>query len=281
MTNIGLPSNDAILVIDSDRAPSLRSHLVELWEFRELIWFLILRDIKSKYKSAPLGVFWVIFQPLVKAVTLSLCLAKTGVTLSENVPYPLFAFSGLIVWEYVSGVITSSVGGATSMTSLIRRVYFPKAVIPITITLVPLFDLLVSLSMFLLILLIAGKFSVDRLLFAIPFLFLAYLSALGLAAWFCALSLRFLDFRHLSGLITQVLMFGSPVFYSISVINPEYRALWALNPLSTAIGGFRWSLFGQVAEPQFQYISWLSASIIALTGGLLLHRLSSTIADTV
>ncbi|MBX9687354.1 MAG: ABC transporter permease [Candidatus Obscuribacterales bacterium] len=271
--------DDSILVIDARRPPPFGADILELWEYRELVWFLILRDIKSKYKSATLGIIWVIFQPLVTAATLSACLAKTGVLPSDNIPYPLLSFSGLVIWQYVANVTASAIGGAMSISYLINRVYFPKAVIPVTISIVPLLDLIVALTLFFVVLLFTGKLFPDRIFYAIPSLFLIYLSALSAGIWFCVLSLRFHDFRHLAGLVTQVWMFGSPVFYALSPMPPLQRMLIALNPLSTGITGFRWSIFSQASEPQYQYISWLAVLALLLSGSYVLHRLSTTLAD--
>ncbi len=256
--------------------------LAQLWDYRELIWLLAWRDISSRYKQTVLGIFWAILQPLGSVIVLSVVLGRMVKVPSDGIPYPLFAFSAVLCWQYVATVAGASTATISSSSQLITKVFFPRLVLPISIVIPPLVDLGVSLSLLLVSL---PFFHVSFTLGTIwlpYYIVLLIITALSVSCWFSGLAIAFHDMRHVFPLLMQLWMFSSPIFYPMSLVPQEWRLIYSLNPMSGILEGLRYCLLG-APPPVFEHVcaSTVSAVVLLITGALFFKRLSKIIADLI
>src|SRR5256714_3921696 len=217
--------------------------LRELWRFRELVYFLALRDIKVRYKQTALGVAWVLLQPLLAMGIFSIVFGQRGLA-ANGVPYPLFVVSGLVPWFYFSNATSGASGSVVGNTQLISKVYFPRLAIPLAAVLANLVDLSIGLLLEL-VLLVAFGVGFGWHLLALPVLVaLIVLTALGVSVWLSALDVQYRDVRYAVPFLVQVWLFATPVIYSTGDVPERWRPLLALNPMTGVIEAFRWSLLG-------------------------------------
>jgi len=258
--------------------PSLRE-LTECWE---LLYFLVWRDVKVRYKQTFIGVAWAILQPLMTMMIFTVIFGNFAKLPSDGLPYPIFAFTALLPWNYFSQAISRSGFSLVGDSSLIRKVYFPRLIIPLAAVAAPLVDFFVS---FLVLLIMMAWFGIAPswgLLFLPLFLLLALMTALAVGLWLSALNVRYRDVGHTIPFLLQFWMYASPVAYSISLIPEKWRLLYSLNPMAGVIEGFRWALLGK-ESPAFAVMA-LSAAIIAalLLGGIVFFkRMERTFADII
>ena len=255
--------------------------LRELWRFRELVYFLALRDVKVRYKQTALGVTWVLLQPLLAMGIFSIVFGQRGLT-TGGVPYPLFVISGLVPWFYFSNATTGASGSVVGNTQLISKVYFPRLAIPLAAVLANLVDLSIGLLLLLVMLVVFGIGFTWQLL-AIPALVvLVVLTALSVSVWLSALDVQYRDVRYAVPFFIQVWLFATPVIYSAADVPERFRALLALNPMSGVIAGFRWALLGTGEMPATALaISTLLVLGLLATGLLYFRRMERTFADVI
>lgn len=253
--------------------------LNELWEYRELIWLLSWRDITSRYRQTVLGILWAVAQPLVSVLTLTVVLNKFAKVPSDGVPYPLFSFAGWLCWQYLATVFVNSVQLSGSV-HLMTKVYFPRLVIPISILLPPLFEALISLILYLIILILWNRLPSLNILW-FPVLTLVFLAmSLAVTLWVSALVFQFRDLKHALPLCLQLWMFSSPVLYSSSAVPPEWRMVYYLNPMACIIDCSRWCFLGTPNIDSTNIATSLSVVVLALiTGVHLYNRVSRRVAD--
>src|SRR5438105_10436098 len=270
----------AVVVIEPSRgwrALDLR----ELWRFRELVYFLALRDVKVRYKQTALGVAWVLLQPLLAMGIFSIVFGQRGLT-TNGIPYPLFVVSGLVPWFYFSNATSGASGSVVGNTQLISKVYFPRLAIPLAAVLANLVDLGIGLLLELILLVVFGVgFSWN--LVAIPFLVaLTVLTALAVSVWLSALDVQYRDVRYAVPFLMQVWLFATPVIYSAQDVPDRWRPILALNPMSGVIEAFRWSLLG-TGQPPGGALSISTLIVLALlgTGLLYFRRMERTFADVI
>jgi len=257
--------------------------LHDLWEYRELIYFLAWRDLKVRYKQTFIGVAWVVLQPLLITLVFTIFFGHLGNIPSDsrNAPYIVFAFCGLLPWQLFAYALTNSSNSVVASERLITKVYFPRLVIPIAAVLSGLVDFaLVSIVL-------AGMmvyFGIaPHRLWAIPFFVVMEIAtALGVGLWLSALNVRYRDVRHTIPFLTQLWFFLSPVVYPSTFIPEEWRYFYGLNPMAGVIRGFRWALLGK--SPALG--AWIGVSIaitlVLLIGGLFyFRRMEKTFADVV
>ncbi len=253
--------------------PSLR----ELAEYWELLYFLVWRDVKVRYKQTFIGVAWAILQPVMTMMIFTVIFGNFAKLPSDGLPYPIFAFTALLPWNYFSQAISRSGLSLVGDSSLIRKVYFPRLIIPLASVAAPLVDFFVS---FLVLLIMMAWFGIAPswgLLFLPLFLLLALMTALAVGLWLSPLNVRYRDVGHTIPFLLQFWMYASPVAYSISLIPEKWRLLMA-----GVIEGFRWALLGK-ESPAFAVMA-LSAAIIAalLLGGIVFFkRTERTFADII
>jgi lipopolysaccharide transport system permease protein len=253
----------------------------ELWRYRELIYFLAWRDVKVRYKQAALGVAWALLQPVLAMAIFSI-LGSLANLASEGVPYPLFAYTGLLPWLYFANATSNASGSLVSNANLISKVYFPRLVIPLAGVLAGLVDLGVGLLL-LLVLLVPFGITPSLGLLLVPLLvLLAMLTALSVSIWLSALDVQYRDVRYAVPFLIQVWMFATPVLYSPQLIPERYRTLLGLNPMTGVVEGFRWAILGRAEGPGPLLAVSIAVTLLVLVTGLFyFYRMERSFADIV
>ena len=219
-------------------------NLGELWEFRDLIYFLAWRDILVRYKQTVIGVLWAVLRPFMTIVIFTIVFGRLAKVPSGSLPYPVLALAGLLPWQLFATGFSESSGSVVGNAQLVSKVYFPRLIMPLSSIVSALADFVVAFVM--MIALIAWyRVPVSANVFWLPlFLVLCLITALGFGIWFAALFVRYRDVRHLTPFILQMGLYISPVGFPTSIVPERWRFLYSLNPMVGVIDGFRWSLFG-------------------------------------
>ncbi len=255
--------------------------LAELWQFRELLIFLVWRDVKVRYKQTVLGAAWAILQPLLSTAIFTLVFGRLAQMPSDGAPYPLFIFTALLPWTFFANAIASSANSLVGNANLISKVYFPRLLSPISSVGVGLVDLGVAS------LVMAGLFAIYRVLptpsalFAPLFLLLIVVNAIGVGALLSALTVSYRDFRYVIPFLVQLWMYASPVVYPMSLIPEKYRLLAALNPMAGLLDGFRRSLLGQSIRWDLAAVSTTVTVAVLLAGLLYFRRVERRFVDVI
>jgi lipopolysaccharide transport system permease protein len=256
--------------------------LRSIWEYRELLYFLVWRDLKVRYKQTVIGIGWTVLQPLIAMVIFTLIFGHFAKIPSDGVPYPIFAFCGLLPWTYFATALNRCMVSVVADAQLVSKVFFPRLILPIVGTISGLIDFFISLALFLGLMVWYG-FVISWWLVILPFfLLLALLTALAVGLWVSALNVRYRDIAYVVPFLTQVWMFASPVIYPVSMIPEKYRALYSLNPMVGVIEGFRWTLLGK-ANPDFSIMAVSTIVVVSvfLAGLVFFRKMERTFADVV
>ncbi len=256
--------------------------LTSIWQYRELLYFLVWRDVIVRYKQTAIGAAWAILQPLVTMLIFTLIFGRLAKIPSDGIPYPVFAFAALLPWTYFSQALARSASSVVGSSNLVTKIYFPRLLIPISASAAPLVDLLFS---FLILFALMAWFNISPTwgLLALPlFLGLAVMTALAVGLWSSALNVRYRDVGHIIPFLSQVWMYASPVAYPISVVPQKWRLLYSLNPMAGVIEGFRWALLGK-DRPDFMAMGVSSAVVLVLLAGGIVYfkRMERTFADII
>ena len=253
----------------------------ELWRYRELFYFFTWRDIKIKYKQTTLGFLWAILQPLFMMVIFTLFFGKALNIPSQNLPYPIYVFSGLLIWNLFSTGLTNASNSMVNNASIIKKIYFPRLIIPVSSILVALFDFLMAFILFVPILLFYQQsVSLSALVLWPVALIIAIVATLGLGSWLAALNVKYRDFRYVIPFLIQVLFFLSPVIYPISLLKyPILQYILACSPMLAAVELFRYPLTGIFPDGYFLGISLLSGVVLLAIGVLYFKRTEDFFAD--
>jgi lipopolysaccharide transport system permease protein len=256
--------------------------LSELWEYRELLYFLTWRDVKVRYKQTALGASWAIIQPFFTMIVFSLFFGRLARIPSDGIPYPLFTFSALVAWTFFANGLTQSSNSLVSSSQLIRKVYFPRLTIPIATVLSGAVDFALAFIVLLGMMLYYGVVPSWRIIYLPPFLLLAVVSSLGVGLWLSALNVKFRDVRYIVPFITQIWMFMTPIAYPSSLLHQPWRTLYGLNPMAGVVEGFRWALFGTGGAPgPVAAVSAVAAVFILVAGAYYFRRVEKHFADIV
>jgi lipopolysaccharide transport system permease protein len=256
--------------------------LREIWPYRELLYFLVWRDIKVRYKQTAIGAAWAIIQPLLTMIIFTLVFGKFAKVPSNGLPYPIFSFAALLPWTYFSKALNQSILSVVSNANLITKVYFPRLLLPTAAVLSGIIDFGISFLFFLVLMIWYGIVPTSAALFLPGFILLAMLTALAVSLWLSVINVRYRDVGQAIPFVVQLWMFASPVAYPLSVVPEKWRLLYSLNPMAGVIEGFRWALTGSEMPPVTPII--LSALIVCLLlfGGILFFkRMESTFADEI
>jgi lipopolysaccharide transport system permease protein len=256
--------------------------LGSLWEYRELLYFLVWRDIKVKYKQTVLGVAWAVLQPLMATLIFSIFFGRLARIPSDGVPYPVFVYTALVPWQFFTNALTESSNSLVASQNLIKKVYFPRLVIPLGSVLAGLVDFCFAFLVLIGMLFYYGITPTASILLFPVFLLLAVCTALAGGLWLSALNVQFRDVRYIIPFLTQFWLFATPVVYPSSLVPARWRVWFGLNPMAGVVDGFRYALLGRAAKPG--PMIWVSAGAVAvlLLGGLLYFRkMESTFADVV
>lgn len=257
-----------------------------VWRYRELLYFLVWRDIKVRYKQTALGVGWVVLQPLVSMVIFSFLFGYLLEVPSGNVPYPIFVYTALLPWNYFASSLNRSSTSLINSSQLITKVYFPRLVIPFSSVLSGLVDFAIG---FIILVGLMAFFRISPtpgILLLPAFLLLAMLTALGFGLWLSALNVRFRDVNYLTPFLVQIWMYLTPVIYGSTLIPERYRFLLALNPMTGVVEGFRWALLGEyladAQPPGTIFIISIAIALVVLVSGLIFFRYTErTFADVI
>ncbi len=288
VSKLRLPA-DALSVQPAARtlriAPSkgwVAPRLGELWEYRELLYFLVWRDIKVRYKQTALGAAWAVIQPFFTMVVFSLFFGRLAKVPSDGVPYPVFSYAALVPWSFFANGLSEASNSMVASSNLIKKIYFPRLAIPIATVLAGVVDFAIAFAVLILMMLYYGIVPTSNTLWLPLFLLLAFVSALGTGLWLAALNVKFRDVRYVVPFVIQFWMFATPIAYPSSLLSKPWRTLYGLNPMVGVVEGFRWALLGSAAEPgAIIALSAVAALLILLSGIFYFRRMEKTFADVV
>lgn len=256
--------------------------LADVWEYRELLYFLVWRDIKVRYKQTALGAAWSIIQPFFTMVVFSLFFGKLAKMPSDGIPYPAFSYAALVPWTFFANALVQSSDSLVGSANLIRKVYFPRLVIPIASVLGGVVDFLLAFLMLLVLLAYYHIKPTINVVFLIPLFLLALTTALGVGLWLGSLNVKFRDVRYVVPFLSQLWLFLTPIAYPSSLLPQPWRTIYGLNPMAGVVEGFRWALLGTHTAPGAMVLVSAVAAIVILVGGMFyFRRMEKTFADTV
>ena len=252
----------------------------DLERHRELLYFLTWRDIKVRYKQTALGIAWAILQPLAVALALAVFLGRMIHLPSDNLPYPVFVYAGMVLWQLFAQGLTESSNSIVNNERLISKVYFPRLLVPLSAILASLLDFVISLIVLVLFLVYFRIAPTGAVVLFPLFVLPVILSSLGAGLWLSALSVKFRDVRYTVSFLVQFWFFATPVAYPASSVPVSWRMLYELNPMVGALEGFRWALRGEGAFPARSVIlAIITSTALLLTGVYYFRRTEDTFAD--
>lgn len=254
--------------------------LRELWRYRELLYFLIWRDIKVRYQQTVLGVAWTVIQPLAIALSLTLFLGRAVHVPPESLPYPIFAYASMLIWQLFAQALINSSNSLLDNERLITKVYFPRLLVPLSAALCTLLDFAIG-AVILIPYLIHYRIAPGASMLLLPLpVFLAVLLASGVGLWLGSLNVRYRDVRYTIAFIVQFWFLASPIAYPVTVVPEKWRVLYALNPMVGVAEGFRWTLRGSGAAPvRLIAVSTVAALLAFVSGLYYFRRMEETFAD--
>jgi len=253
----------------------------ELWTYRELLYFLVWRDIKVRYKQTVLGAAWAVLQPAMTMAVFALFLGRLAHVPSDGLPYPLFTFAGLIPWTYFAAALTSGSASVVGSQQLIAKVYFPRLLIPLAAAITPLVDGAIALVTVVPLAIWFRVWPGPAIVWLPAFALLAVATAFGAALWLATLTVEFRDVRYVVPFIVQFWMFATPVAYPASLVPVRWRLLYGLNPMTGVVEGFRWTLIGGPAPGPLVAVSAVVVASMLAAGLLFFRRAEGTFADVI
>jgi lipopolysaccharide transport system permease protein len=260
----------------------LELRLHEVWMYRELLYFLVWRDLKLRYKQTAVGVAWVVLQPLLSMGVFTLFFGRLAKLPSEGLPYPVFYFAALAPWTYFSTALIKTTGIVVGSQNLITKVYFPRLILPISGVVSGLVDFAISFVVLFALVLTYGLRPGMHVLWLAPLSLLALATALGVGLWLSALNALYRDVGYVLPFLVQFWMLASPVAYPSSLVPEKWRWLYGLNPMAGVIEGFRWALTGHGQAPGALLAASAVAVMVILVGGLMFfQRMEGAVADLV
>jgi len=256
--------------------------LGDLWDYRELLYFLVWRDIKVRYKQTALGAAWAIIQPFFSMVVFSLFFGKLAKMPSDGIPYPIFAFSGLVPWTFFANGLAQSANSLVDSANLIKKVYFPRLTIPIANVLSGLVDFSLAFMVLIGMMLWYGIIPTGRILWLPFLLLLAFVTALAVGLWLSVLNVEYRDVKYTIPFLTQFWMFATPIVYPSTLLKEPWRTVYGLNPMVGVVEGFRWALLGTKTAPgPMIAVSGVAAIALLVGGAFYFRRMEKTFADVV
>jgi lipopolysaccharide transport system permease protein len=256
--------------------------LREIWESRELLFFLIWRDVKVRYKQTALGAAWAIVNPVLTMIVFSIFFGGLAGIPSDGVPYPIFSLAALVPWTFFASGLTLAANSMVGDQSLITKIYFPRLTIPMAAVLSNLVDVALSFLVLLGLMRFYRISLVVQLMWLPLFVFFALVATLGVGLWLAALNVRYRDIRYITPYLIQVWLFVTPVVYPSSLLAEPWRTVYMINPLAGVVEGFRWTLLGTSAPPALaMMVSALCAVVIAASGALYFRRVEKSFADII
>lgn len=256
--------------------------LREAWDFRELMLFLVWRDIKVRYKQTVLGAAWAILQPFLTMVVFSLFFGRLAGIPSEGVPYPIFSYAALVPWAFFANGSNQAANSMVGSANLIKKVYFPRLIVPVAAVTAGLIDFALAFLVLLGMMVFYGIYPTARVVWLPLFLLLAIVTTLGVGLWLSAMNVQFRDIRYAVPFLVQLWLFVTPVAYPSSLLSEPWRTLYGLNPMAGVVEGFRWSLLGtEAGSLPMVLLSSLVSVCLLVSGTYYFKRMERTFADVV
>lgn len=256
--------------------------LRELWEYRDLLYFLVWRDIKVRYTQTALGVAWAVLQPLLTMVIFSVIFGQLAGLPSDGIPYPVFSYAALMPWQLFSAGLTRASLSLVNDARLLTKVYFPRLVIPLAAVSAGLIDFAIGLVMLVGLMLAYGIVPTWSIVWLPVLIVFALLTALAVSLWLSALNVQYRDVQHMIPFLVQAWMYASPIAYSVNLIPPgPARLLYGLNPLAGVIQGFRWALLGGSPPDGMLLVSAVMVLVLLISGLFYFRHMEDTFADVV
>ena len=257
-------------------------NLREIWEYRELLYFLTWRDVKVRYKQTVIGAAWAIIQPVLTMVVFSLFFGRLAKVPSDGIPYPIFVYCALLPWQLFAHALAESSNSVVGSQHLITKVYFPRLVVPIAAVCGGLVDFAIAFVVLLGMMAYYGVVPGAAVLALPLFVLFAVVTALAVGLWLSALNVQYRDVRYTLGFLIQLWLFATPVAYPSSLVPEPWRALYGLNPMAGVVEGFRWALLGKTEAPGMLLAVSVGAVVLILIGGLhYFARMEASFADVV
>jgi len=255
----------------------------ELWAYRELLGFMVWRDVSVRYKQSILGILWALLTPLITMVIFTIIFSKVAKIPTDGIPYPIFSYAGLLPWLFFSQSLQKATLSMVAERNLLTKIYFPRLIVPMAATLAPLVDLLIASSVLFAMMFYYQFTPTLHSLYLLPLCVIwAWVTAVGVGAWLSAFNVYFRDVGQMIPFIIQVWLYASPVVYPASLVPPSFQWLYALNPMAGVIEGFRWALFAHGNPPGPAFLLSAAVSVVLfVTGGLFFKRMERSFADVV
>lgn len=274
------PSTKHFDYIITSTPDTLYDIAVEVWRFRELLGLMIWRDFTGRYRQTILGIGWAIVNPFIQMIVFSIIFGGIAQLDSNGVPYPILTYTALVPWTYFSSSLSDAINSIVANSGMIKKIYFPRMIYPLKSVTTRLPDFILSFTLLMLLALIYGITFTWRLLFLPVFLLYTIMIALSIGFWLAPLNVKFRDVRHASVFMINILMWLTPVAYSMNVVDEKWRLLYALNPIATVTEGFRWMVLGQDFPPvEIALTGFLITLCLFVTGLMYFNRTESNFAD--
>ena len=257
-------------------------NLRDLWEYRELLYFLTWRDVKVRYKQTVLGAAWAIIQPFFTMVVFSVFFGKLAKMPSDNIPYPIFSYAALVPWTFFANGLSQSSTSLVASANLIKKVYFPRLVVPVSSVISGAVDFVLAFVVLLGMMLFYGIVPTGNVVWLPLLLLLALVTSLGVGLWLTAMNVQFRDVRYAVPFLVQAWMFATPIAYPSSLLDEPWRTLYGINPMAGVVEGFRWALLGTETAPgPIIIVSALVSVALLISGAFYFRRMEKTFADVV
>jgi lipopolysaccharide transport system permease protein len=256
--------------------------LAELWEYRDLFYFFTWRDLKVRYKQTILGAFWAILQPFITMVVFSLFFGRLAGVPSDGLPYPIFSYAALVPWTFFANTLNQGAISLVNNAAMIKKIYFPRLVLPVASILAGLVDFCLAFSVLLGMMFFYRISPTINVVWLPLFLLLALITSLGSSLWLSALNVQFRDVRYITPFLTQVWLFMTPVAYPSSMLEEPWRTLYGLNPMASVVEGFRWALLGTDTKPWPMILVSSGVALLLLVSGVAyFRRMERSFADVI
>jgi lipopolysaccharide transport system permease protein len=259
-------------------------NLKDLWMYRELVYFMIWRDVKVRYKQTMLGAAWAIIQPVLTMIVFTFLFGRIAkLPTDNNIPYPIFSYAALLPWGMFVGALNQASRSLTSNQNMVTKIYFPRLVLPLASILSGLVDFVIAFVILIGLMIYYGVTPSPNAIWALPlFLLLTVVTALGVALWLSAINVQYRDVNYALPFLTQFWLFITPVAYSSNLISEKWQLVYSLNPMAGVVNGFRWALLGTNTGPGPEMAVSVLISVVILIGGLFYFRnMEKTFADTI
>jgi lipopolysaccharide transport system permease protein len=276
------PSGEVPVTVIRPSRGWISLNLRDLWEYRELLYFLTWRDIKVRYKQTVLGAAWAIIQPFFTMVVFSLFFGRLAKMPSDNIPYPIFSYAALVPWTFFANGLSQSSTSLVASANLIKKVYFPRLVVPLSSVISGAVDFVLAFVVLLGMMLFYGIVPTAAAAWLPLLLLLALVTSLGVGLWLTAMNVQFRDVRYAVPFLVQAWMFATPIAYPSSLLDEPWRTLYGINPMAGVVEGFRWALLGTETAPgPIVIVSALVAVGLLISGAFYFRRMEKTFADVV